>query len=288
MKKVIIIFITIITILLLIFFYGFYKVNNHSNDGISVLAYHHFVSEEEKNKYYKDNYNVISVEQFDKQMKYLKDNGYKSITPDKIICYIDNKCEVDNKSFLITMDDGNISSYYKALPILEKYGFDSINFVISSRINETTHDWAENEFYFLGQDKIDEILKKHPSMIIGSHTDNMHDLVDGRNPIELKNYEEVINDLKLSRKLLNNTKYLAYPFGTKDEKYTKAAKEVGFDLAFTFKDNQKVKNTADKYLVPRIEIRADYTMNDFVAVINEKVTLKSYTKSIIKKIINKD
>ncbi len=278
---------TIIIILVIIYFGGFLFINSHKSEGISVLAYHHFMSSKEKEKYAKDNNYVISIEDFTKQMKYLKEHGYQSIDPQKIVCYVKNECKVADKSVLITIDDGNISSYYQALPILEKYGFNSINFVISSRLKDNTNKWNPAQLDFVGNDIIEDILTNHPSMYIGSHTDKLHDLIDGHNPIDNKTVADITQDLITSKAKLHDTKYLAYPFGTNDKRYQTAAKDANFTLAFTFKDNRNIVVGDNLYALPRIEIRGDYTMNDFKSVLKNKVTLKKYTKNLIKKILHK-
>lgn len=172
----------------------------------------------------------MATEKFEEQMKFLKEHGYNNITPKEVMYYINNECNLPNKSFIVTIDDGSVSSYYEALPILEKYGFKSLIFVISGRIEQKTvsQDTNVESIYFLGKDKLDEMNHFYPLMTIGSHSEKFHDLVDGQIPALTTKYEEILEDVKLSREKLYNTVYFAYPFGVSTDNYKKALKSAGY------------------------------------------------------------
>lgn len=286
MKKRIKIILSIIFVVILIVYFGYYFYINYKNSGdIAILSYHHFMTEKEKEKYAPNNYNVISTEKFEEQLKYLKNNKYESITPEQLKCYLEKKCKIPKKAFMITIDDGNISTYYKALPLLRKYNFDSIAFVITSRMYEFTEDWNPSNYNFLGKDKIDEI-NNSKIMRIGSHSDSLHDLIDGKNPIDVKSYNEIVSDVKKSKEILKTNIY-AYPFGIQNEKYVSALKEAGYEMAFTYKDYRMVKQDDNMLKIPRIEVRGDYSLNDFKNALKAKISLLRYTKNLIRKIIKR-
>ena len=73
---------------------------------IPILMYHSI----EKNS------DVLSIDlkNFEKQMKYMKSNNFKTISFDDL-----NKEFKDEKNFIITFDDGYENVYYNALPILK-------------------------------------------------------------------------------------------------------------------------------------------------------------------------
>lgn len=286
-KKAILL-ITILVSLSLLTIYCFYlKDNKTSDDGIIVLAYHHFLPKEDKEKYMKDNYYVMSTEQFEEQMKYLYNNGYKSIDVDSIICYINDECNVPKKSFLVTIDDGNISSYYEALPILEKYNFKSINFIIGDRIGDTSKVLDESDkskYYFLGRDLLEEIKNNHPLMTIGTHSYGLHNSIDGVKLVYTSSNEELIRDAKLAKEALYNASINAYPFGTYTEDYIEVLKKEGYSLSFTFNNNRLLTKRDNAYKLPRINIRADDDMRSFKLKLEGRVTFTRYVKNFIKKI----
>lgn len=286
-KKAILL-ITILVSLSLLTIYCFYlKDNKTSDDGIIVLAYHHFLPKEDKEKYMKDNYYVMSTEQFEEQMKYLYNNGYKSIDVDSIICYINDECNVPKKSFLVTIDDGNISSYYEALPILEKYNFKSINFIIGDRIGDTSKVLDESDkskYYFLGRDLLEEIKNNHSLMTIGTHSYGLHNSIDGVKLVYTSSNEELIRDAKLAKEALYNASINAYPFGTYTEDYIEVLKKEGYSLSFTFNNNRLLTKRDNAYKLPRINIRADDDMRSFKLKLEGRVTFTRYVKNFIKKI----
>ena len=285
-KKLKIIIPILITILIICFFLIPIISNYNNNDNVIVLAYHHFLDEKEKNEYESDNGFVISTKNFEEQLKYLKDNGYKSMTSKDLECYLKKTCKLKGKNVLITMDDGNISSYYKALPILEKYEYNSINFIIASRVKEKSEKLDKFEkYYFIGQDLIDDIRENHPSMEIGVHSYNLHGKIDGKSPLDVLTYEQLLDDTKKAKEILKSDVY-CYPFGAHNAKLEKTLANSGFKIAFTFNPAGFVNQNNEIYEIPRVEVRGDYTLEDFSKVIKKDKNIIYYWKNFIKRIIN--
>ena len=88
---------------------------NEEDIPITILNYHKV-----------DNMNIaLSVlpEDFDRQMAYLKENGYNTINTDQLYDYMVNGAELPENPIMITFDDGYEDNYQNAYPILKKYGF---------------------------------------------------------------------------------------------------------------------------------------------------------------------
>jgi len=97
------------------------------NDSIPVIAYHQ-VSVNDK----------ITPQVFDHQMRWLHENGYESVTLDEFYRYMTGPAGArPGKKVLITFDDGFADNYTYAYPILKKYGFTAVIFLITSRITES-------------------------------------------------------------------------------------------------------------------------------------------------------
>lgn len=62
----------------------------------------------------------IPMEKFERQMKYLKDNGYNFVTLPDVKEHLDEDRPFPEKSVLITVDDGYKSTYTKAYPLLKE------------------------------------------------------------------------------------------------------------------------------------------------------------------------
>jgi len=89
-----------------------------------IVNYHYFGSEQ---KYERGIY-PTSPERFKKQLELLGEN-FKFISQGNILGAIEKNKELPEKSCLITLDDGLISQYEEALPILDELNIPAIFFV---------------------------------------------------------------------------------------------------------------------------------------------------------------
>ena len=216
---------------------------------VAVLGYHNIIN-------YNDESNNMSifVDKFDKEMKFLKDMGFKSLTLDEMNDYMNGKLKVGKKSVLITFDDGYRSNYEYAFPILKKYNLNAVVFIIGK---ETLNN---NDTYF-NKELIEKSKKKYPNIEFASHSFDMHDNHGAR----IMNYEEILNDFNEQKKVIN-TKYFAYPYGEYNDNMVNALKKYDYNLAFGFGYNTKFKKaykTDNKYVIPRLSINSSMPLWKF-------------------------
>ncbi len=166
---------------------------------------------------------------FEQQMKYLKDNGYRVISPADLLGFLEYRTQIPKKSVLITFDDGYKSVYDIAWPILKEYGFTATAFVYTDYvgISKKALSW-EN----LRQ------LKAH-GFTIGSHTLSHADLTKkdpGENDTDF--HRRIKKELLMSKKIIDkqlnqDTISLAFPYGRYSPKAMETAKSVGYKIAVT-------------------------------------------------------
>lgn len=234
--------------------------NNNSGENatsVPVLIYHHFLNDEDKAKYEPTKDYSVSLSVFEEQLKYLKDNGYKSLTPSEMLCWKKSECKIPLKSFMITIDDGQKSVMKYAYPLLKKYGFTALSFVISSRIG----DYGEldpSTYQYLSADD----LKDNGVIYFGSHSDDMHRYVDDKKRLYTMSYKEIYDDVKLSMGKIN-TKYFAYPFNTYNKDFTKALENAGYQLAFRGQSRKTIQSE-NRYMISRIFVSDN--MESFKAI----------------------
>lgn len=166
---------------------------------------------------------------FTHQMKYLKDNGYRAITPADLLGFLEYRTQIPRKSVLITFDDGYKSVYDIAWPILKKYQFTATVFVYT--------DYVGVSKKALSWDDLRE-LKAH-GFTIGSHTVSHADLTE-KEPGEETDmfYLRIKKELLLSKKIIDrqldqDTISLAFPYGRYSPEAMEAAKSVGYSVAVT-------------------------------------------------------
>lgn len=226
------------------------NTNLKNAKSIPVLLYHFF----HNHNRFENMTTVISMrtDKFEEQMKYLKENDFMTLKLKDLESYINGKVQIKENSVVITIDDGSSTIYSLAYPIIEKYNINATVFAITSNdpnvINKQT-DYIE----------------------IHSHTHNMHQTgkCSGGQGGYFKciDYNLGIEDLKKSKEVLNNTTYLAYPFGEYTDNSIKMLKDSGYTMALTTNyGNAKVGD--DPYLVPRIYIYNEYSIDTFKRLVN--------------------
>jgi len=117
--------------------------SNLINDdrGIPVL-YYHSVKESA------DNEVTIKPEDLKSELKYIKDQGYITLTMRQLKDYILNNSPIPEKSILITFDDGYMDNYYSAFPILKEFNMTATIFCITSELDGS---------YYLSKEAIKEM-----------------------------------------------------------------------------------------------------------------------------------
>jgi peptidoglycan/xylan/chitin deacetylase (PgdA/CDA1 family) len=211
--------------------------------GVPVLMYHSIAVEE-------GNPIRMPVEQFDSEMKYIKDQGYTTLTMKELYSYFENQVPVPEKSIVITLDDGYSDNYTAAFPVLKKYGLKATVFMVTSTIDVNPN--------CLTSAQIKEMDKA--GIQIESHTVTHRDL-------DSLSYSEQLAELKDSKaaleKLLGRTvDYVAYPTGKYNDNTVKAVAEAGYKMAFT--TNGRWSDKSDGILtLDRVYVSTFHSMDVF-------------------------
>lgn len=222
-------------------FEGLTLVND--NRGIPVL-YYHSVKPSEANEV------IISPDRLRKELQFIKDSGYTSLTISEFNDYIINEKPIPEKSILITFDDGYMDNYTNAFPILKELDMKATIFVITSVIDDGS--------YYLSSERIKEMSDY--GIDIESHTathSHLNQLTYEEQLKELKDSKEKIESIT-GKKVLS----VAYPYGDLDENSIKAVKEAGYSLAFTTNLGYSDRED-DPFKLDRIYVSSRYSMDTF-------------------------
>lgn len=253
MKKKII----IILLSLIIAFIIYVLIYNRQT--IPVLGYHSFYKSKSELKEKNPEF-INNIKEFEKQIKYLKKHNYKSLSLDEFYCWKKGKCNFKEKSIVITIDDGNLSNYMYAFPILKKYNMKASVFYVGLYAEKYGVEKG-NIYDIMSLKLIKKCKKEYPNIKFYSHSYNMHGK-DVTN-FTLKEIKEDINNMKKQ----GNFKYYAHPFGVYDERIIKVLKDNNYKLAFGFgpgKDYRKARKTDDDYKVSRLNISNYVSMTKFI------------------------
>jgi len=176
---------------------------------IPILLYHELF----RNAFKEEKY-AIDVEDFKRQMSYLSENGFMGLRLEEFIKH-GSSGDKSKREIMITFDDGNISDYTIALPVLKNYGLRATFFVITNRISTKDYvDWPD----------LEEMIGN--GMSIQSHS-LTHSFLSELNRINLyKELFESKNDLHL--KLNVPVDFISLPGGFCSKAVLKMAEEVGY------------------------------------------------------------
>ena len=234
-----------------------------NSDKIAVLGYHHLAAKEDKQSEYLFDPWTQNIETFEKQMKYLYDNGYHTITLDELKEWYEGKRTIDNKTVVITFDDSYYSTYELAKPILKKYGFSATCFVIGYSIPKTeTYRPPSKQHIPLSLLKDDETLQ------FASHFHHLHRKINGQYAIDVYTYDELMKDIASANKHVS-TQYMAYPFGKTNQQAIQAVQDSNVSMAFRYHQYHKMTKNDGRYELPRFAIHAYTPMFLFRYYLNQ-------------------
>jgi len=111
--------------------------NQQNISSVSVIMYHNFVSEEDIASGVEFEEYSLKPEDFEKDLVWLRDNGYVTITSKDLIEYLEGKKSLPAKAVIISIDDGSYGVYKNAWPLLKKYNMKADFNVIGAQIDET-------------------------------------------------------------------------------------------------------------------------------------------------------
>jgi len=224
---------------------------------VAVLCYHNVAKAEEISG--EDPW-CITLENFEAEMKYLQEAGYKTLTMQEFYEWKKGEREVPFRSVLITFDDGLLSNAEYAMPILKKYGLNATIFNIGKQVEESqSEEWDGDKSRYMMRKKLKEYKKEYPNIEFYSHSYNMH----YENAVDTQSKEEMKNNVKKYKELYGKTDVMAYPFGKYNDQAISVLKENGYKMAFTLLDNRKATRKDDDFKVNRINTSYDKPLYKF-------------------------
>ena len=198
--------------------------------------YHRF----EENKYPSTN---IRIDDFKEHIKIIEQNNIEFINPkDFQNELLNNKLK---RKILLTIDDGFLSFYENAWPILKEKKIPFILFVSTREVGA---------FNYMSWNQIKEISNEK-FVEIGNHSHTHEYLVDESNELIKKDIEKSINIFK--KNLGKNSNFFSYPFGEYSNDFKQIIKDFGFKYAFG-QHSGVIDETKDFFELPRYPINEKY------------------------------
>ncbi|MCR6545557.1 polysaccharide deacetylase family protein [Dehalobacterium formicoaceticum] len=259
---------------------GLYR-NNGSKTEITVLTYHHL---DEKNR----NSVTLLTADFKKQMAALKEAGYTFLTASELSDII-NKNEIPPpKPLLVTFDDGYLSNYTYAYPILREMGLKGTIFVVTGEMGKTPGNlphftWAqgkemadsgvidiqshshESHYNFLVQnEETGEWLEK-PALTNRLFLEDKRESLD---QYEKRIREDLLQSKQLIEKNIGTEAVaIAYPYGAHSKAVRYLTKDSGFQLGFITKEGFNSLKT-DPFQLKRFNVFGDYSVEKLLSLVD--------------------
>lgn len=204
---------------------------------IPILLYHRIDVSPINSRYY------VPPEKFEQEIKALQDWGYTTISTQMLVQAISMGRELPPHPILITFDDGHLDNYANAFPIMQKYGFTGVLYIVAN---------------YLGTDGFmnrDEILAMHDAgWEVGSHSLNHYDLTK-LSPQEQRS-EIVGSKERLEKELGIDILTFAYPFGARDAAVTDYVRFAGYIAAMGAEGYTDSQGEWNLFNLQRVEIKA--------------------------------
>jgi peptidoglycan/xylan/chitin deacetylase (PgdA/CDA1 family) len=104
---------------------------------VPILLYHRIGVSPVDSQYY------VTPEKFEYQMKLLRDWEYTVIPIELLVRAIKEGASLPPRPVIITFDDGDISVYETAFPIMQKYGLTGVAYIVGNYMNTDGYMTAE-------------------------------------------------------------------------------------------------------------------------------------------------
>ncbi len=169
-----------------------------SNDECVILVYHRFSDEEPKST-------STSPDLFRQHLEFFKNNGYQVLPLKKVIEGLRVKQDLPDKCVSLTADDGFLSFYTEAFPLLVHYQFPMSVFVSTESIDkkyDLMMSW-------------DQLREMSPLVDVFNHSVKHLHLIN-QNTKVLEDEISLAQD-RISKELGINDKFFAYPYGEFDD-----------------------------------------------------------------------
>jgi peptidoglycan/xylan/chitin deacetylase (PgdA/CDA1 family) len=220
----------------------------------------------------------VSPEHFEDQLAWLQSHGYSSLTSEAFAAHLRGEV-APPKSVLITFDDGYLDNYVHAYPLLRKYGFRAMIFLVTSWIGDgpqRSHsgqadmppvlDHGES-MRRVAEGRLDDValrwseiqaMRAEGVCEFHSHT-HTHTRWDKRPDAADKN-ERMVEELAASRASLQAhlgsvSEHLCWPQGYFDPDYVGIAQAAGFRYLYTTRAFGRNTPGADPAHIFRFAVR---------------------------------
>jgi peptidoglycan/xylan/chitin deacetylase (PgdA/CDA1 family) len=214
---------------------------------VIVLCYHRFEDRP------KDSL-AIKPADFEAQMQALKDSGIVVISMEDFLAWRRGEKGIPEKAAIISIDDGYLSGYKVAWPILKKFGYPFTMFIYTDYVKGGPKSGGQS----ISWDQLAEM--RDAGVDIEGHTVS-HSSLNAKKGKSDEQYlawlksEIVASKEMLEKNLGIQVKAFAYPYGLYNQTVRDVVKQAGYEAAFTVW-GRRIAYGADPMIIGRYAIEA--------------------------------
>lgn len=185
---------------------------------------------------------VILPSELEKDLEYLKDRGYQTVTVQDLITYKEQDVPLPQKPIMLTFDDGYYNNYTYLFPLLKKYNMKAVLSVVGCFADAYSKEGEvlNNNYSHATWTQLKE-MQDSGLVDIQSHSYGMHDW-NARHGIlrnkgeDVAYYQNILHDdlIKMQetmkQKLKRPADAFAYPFGSVNNESRKVVESMGYKV----------------------------------------------------------
>lgn len=234
------------------------EISNTENNNVPILMFHN-VAPLPQNASELTKSLTVDPKLFESMMDYLYKNGFTPITLKELKDMWAGTTPMPKKPIVLTFDDGDKGVYQYAFPILKKYNFKFVIFLITKYTPMHTH-------FYMNEKEVKEMLDSGLCEV-GTHTRDHVNLKKASILTKIYEIKSCTNDIK---KMFGfSPTSFCYPFGGFDMESVSLLRNYGYTMAVT--EIPSVATPKDNpLLLPRIRIDGREGLNAFISKVNIK------------------
>lgn len=206
---------------------------------------------------------AVRPDDFEKQLGYLKDNGYESLSLDSLFKILKGDVKIKNRNVILTFDDGFEDNFLEAGPLLFRNGFGAVFFIATKYIGDTSYFCTNKEDKLSPMMDADQIKKMaSQGFEIANHFHshrNLADLSDKDVEKEFITAKSILSDLGSFF-----VDVVCYPRNKKTYNAKKIVEKSGAKMGFGGRQGL-IDQNSDIYDLPRVEVSNKDSMLKFRA-----------------------
>ena len=200
------------------------RSTSSSNARVPILCFHRVVADGSQDSVW-----TLGLRQFEKEIQRLFVHGYRTISLSDLRRWQSQQLALPRKAMVLTFDDGHEGFLERVAPVLDKYGFRAILFVIAGLLGKEVQLMGGPPFKLMPPEEARSLA--NAGFEIQSHGTSHTDFTR-------LSSSELQHELRESVRILEaitkrEVRFLAYPYGRSTSRVRDEVQAAGFTAACT-------------------------------------------------------